>query len=88
MQERHPDPLTPIFNYENVFYSYFYDDTTACVHRSREYAMNYVYSGEMLLDNGEEQIHVGKGECVFIPRDTTSLCIKGRATGNATAASS
>lgn len=69
MQERHPDPLTPIFNYENVFYSFFYDDTTACVHRSREYAMNYVYSGEMLLDNGEEQIHVGKGECVFIPRD-------------------
>ena len=23
----------------------------------------------MILDNGNEQIHVGKGECVFIPRD-------------------
>ena len=31
--------------------------------------MNYVYSGEMVLDNGREQIHAGKGECVFIPRD-------------------
>ena len=31
--------------------------------------MNYVYSGEMVLDNGKEQIHVGKGECVYIPRD-------------------
>lgn len=27
------------------------------------------YSGEMILDNGKEQIHVGKGECIFIPRD-------------------
>ena len=62
-------PLKFIFNYENVFYSFFYDDTAACIHRSREYAMNYVYSGEMVLDNGKKQIHVGKGECVFIPRD-------------------
>lgn len=62
-------PLKLIFNYNDVFYSFFYDDASGCVHRSREYAMNYVYSGEMILDNGKEQIHVGKGECVFIPRD-------------------
>ncbi len=58
-----------IFNYNNVFYSFFYDDTEACIHRSREYAMNYVYSGEMVIEGGGEPIHVGKGECVFIPRD-------------------
>lgn len=58
-----------IFNYQNVFFSFFYDDADACVHRSREYAMNYVLSGEMVLDDGYRQIHVGKGECVFIPRD-------------------
>ena len=52
-----------IFNYNDVFYSFFYDDLSGCVHRSREYAINYVYSGEMILDNGNEQIHVGKGEC-------------------------
>ena len=51
-----------IFNYNNVFYSFFYDGSSACTHRSAEYAMNYVYSGEMVLDNGREQIHVGKGE--------------------------
>ncbi len=62
-------PLKLIFNYNDVFYSFFYDDSDACIHRSREYAVNYVYSGEMVLDNGAEQIHVGKGECVFIPRD-------------------
>lgn len=62
-------PLKLIFNYNNVFFSFFYDDVSACVHRSREYAINYVYSGEMVLDNGKRQIHVGKGESVFIPRD-------------------
>ena len=63
------DPLKVIFNYNNVFFSFFYDDASACIHRSHEYAVNYVYSGEMFLDNGKEQIYVRKGECVFIPRD-------------------
>ena len=62
------EPLKLIFNYNNVFYSFYYNDFSGCVHRSREYAINYVYSGEMILDNGKEQIHVGKGECIFIPR--------------------
>lgn len=62
-------PMKVIFNYNNVFYSFYYDDLGGCVHRSREYALNYVYSGEMILDNGTEKIHVRKGECVFIPRD-------------------
>ncbi len=63
------EPIKLIFNYNDVFFSFFYDDAEACTHRSREYALNYVYSGEMVLDNGRERIRVGKGECVFIPRD-------------------
>lgn len=62
-------PMKVIFNYENVFYSFYYDDLGGCVHRARDYALNYVYSGQMILDNGKEQIHVRKGECVYIPRD-------------------
>lgn len=62
-------PMKLIFNYNNVFYSFFYDDLSGCAHRCREYALNYVYSGEMILDNGTDKIHVRKGECVFIPRD-------------------
>lgn len=42
-----------IFNYNDVFYSFFYDDLSGCVHRSREYAINYVYSGEMILGSVE-----------------------------------
>lgn len=66
---QHSDPVKLIFNYADIFYSFYYDGQGACIHRSREYALNYVYSGEMVLDNGIRQIHVGKGECVFIPRD-------------------
>ncbi len=62
-------PIKLMFNYNNVFFSFFYDDLSGCVHRSREFALNYVVSGEMILDNGTEKIHVRKGECVFIPRD-------------------
>ena len=46
-----PNPMKLIFNYEDIFYSFYYDDLGACIHRSREYAMNYVCSGEMVLDN-------------------------------------
>ncbi len=63
-------PLKVIFSYDDgVFFSFFYDDVAACTHRARDYAMNYVYSGEMVLDSGSQQIRAGKGECVFIPRD-------------------
>ena len=68
-QDSHYNPMKVIFNYQNVFFSFFYDDADACVHRSKEYAMNYVLSGEMVLDDGHRQVHVGEGECVFIPRD-------------------
>lgn len=64
------NPMKLIFNYNDVFFSFYYDDLSGCVHRSREYALNYVYSGEMVLDcSGNEKVHVRKGECVFIPRD-------------------
>ena len=66
-----------IFNYNDVFYSFFYDDLSGCVHRSREYAINYVYSGEMILDNGNEH------------RATITLrCTRRRKMVNATAVSS
>ncbi len=58
-----------IFNYNNIFFSCFYENDRMCSHRSQVFALNYVQSGEMMLDDGETQIHVGKGECVFVPRD-------------------
>lgn len=69
MMEENLGPMKLIFNYNNVFYSFFYDDISGCIHQSREFALNFVYSGEMILHNGNERIHVRKGECVFIPRN-------------------
>ena len=69
-------PMKLIFNYNDVFFSFYYDHAGGCTHRSREYAVNYVYSGRMTLDNGKEQIHVEKGECVFIPRDHRTTLYK------------
>jgi len=68
-KDEREDPMKLIFNYDNVFFSFLYDDADSCIHRSREYALNYVCSGEVLLDNGTQRLHVRKGECVFIPRD-------------------
>lgn len=69
MMEENLGPMKLIFNYNNIFYSFFYDDISGCIHQSREFALNFVYSGEMILHNGNERIHVRKGECVFIPRN-------------------
>lgn len=33
------EPMKLIFNYNNVFYSFYYDDLGGCIHRSREYAI-------------------------------------------------
>ena len=63
------DTMQQVFNYRDVFFSFFYDGREACVHRSPNFALNYVYSGEMVLDNGRRRIAVRAGECVFIPRD-------------------
>ena len=58
-----------------MFYSFFYDDLSGCIHRSREYALNYVYSGEMILDNGAEKIHVRKRISINTTMGAVIICI-------------
>lgn len=43
-----------IFRHADIFFSCFFNDENHCVHQSREHAMNYVYSGEMLIDDGNK----------------------------------
>lgn len=61
--------MASTFNYGRVFYSCFCNGSSSCIHRSGNYAVNYVYSGEMIIDDGKERIRVAGGEAVFIPRD-------------------
>ncbi len=65
-----------LFNYNNVFFSYFFEDYRVCMHRCSEFGLNYVLSGEMMLDDGQRQVHVTKGECVFVPRDISLTMYK------------
>ncbi len=65
-----------LFNYNNVFFSYLFEDFRICNHRCAEFGLNYVLSGEMMLDDGERQVHVTKGECVFVPRDISLTMYK------------
>lgn len=61
--------LREIFNYSDIFFSCFSDNATVCQDRAMNHSLNYVLSGEMLLDDGQKKVHVRKGECVFIRRD-------------------
>jgi len=58
-----------IFNYSDIFFSYYFDKDTSCAHSQRNHALSYVYSGEMVLEEGAKKLSVRKGECVFIRRD-------------------
>ena len=63
------EPMKLIFNYNNVFYSFYYDDLGGCIHRSREYAINYVYSGEMILEKNKfmsEKANVSLSPAIII----------------------
>lgn len=70
-----------LFNYVDVFYSLNYADEEGCFHTSREHALNYVYSGEMIVDDGKQKIHIRKGQSVFIRRDHRVTLFKGPADG-------
>lgn len=58
-----------LFNYSDIFFSCFFNNEIGCFHQSRNHALNYVYSGEMIVDDGRKKTRVRKGECVFIRRD-------------------
>lgn len=72
------EPMKLIFNYNNVFYSFYYNDFSGCVHRSREYAINYVYSGEMILDNGKSRFMSERANASSYRVTTTLPCIKNK----------
>lgn len=58
-----------IFNYSDIFFSAVHEGDTICTNRAFAHVMIYVHSGEMFINEQDEEIHVGAGECVFIRRD-------------------
>ena len=57
------------FNYHDVFFSYYFNNEVSCTQMVHDHMLAYVYSGEMILEEGELKKVVQKGECVFLRRD-------------------
>lgn len=64
------------FSYSEIFFSYYYHNEKVCNPMVKNHTLVYVYSGELLLEEGRDTIRIGKGECVFLRRDNRVIMTK------------
>jgi AraC family transcriptional regulator, exoenzyme S synthesis regulatory protein ExsA len=57
------------FNYHDIFFSYYFNNEISCSKMILDHMLVYVYSGEIILEEGNIKTVVRKGECVFLRRD-------------------
>jgi AraC family transcriptional regulator, exoenzyme S synthesis regulatory protein ExsA len=57
------------FNYYDIFFSYYFNNERSCTQMIHDHMLVYVYSGEMVLEEGGKKVVVNKNECVFLRRD-------------------
>ena len=57
------------FNYFDIFFSYYFNNERSCTQMITDHMLAFVYSGELILEEGNEKTVVHKGECVFLRRD-------------------
>lgn len=67
MEIKHPESIT--FKYSDIFFSHYFNNDTKCTHMAKNHYLVYVYSGEVLVEEGDHRITIGKGECAFIRRN-------------------
>ena len=58
-----------IINYAGIFLTCYVDNNTSCVHATKDHTLTYLYSGKLLIEDGDKEIEIFPGECVFIRRD-------------------
>jgi AraC-like DNA-binding protein len=58
-----------VFNYLDVFFSYYFNDETRCHKMIENHMLVYVYAGELLVEENDKQIKINSGQCVFVRRD-------------------
>lgn len=61
------DSLT--FNYSDIFFSYYLHNERICRDMIKDHTLVYVYSGELILEEGKTKTRALKGECVFLRKD-------------------
>ena len=69
-----------VYNHWDIVYSCFVPDEMLSEHRLPIHALIYVYSGEMVVDEGRTLI-VGAGSYVFLKRDHQVKLLKHTADG-------
>lgn len=74
MELEHNESLT--FNYSDVFFSYLFNNSRKCTQMVRHHTLVYVYSGKLVVEEGNKEIIIGAGECVFLRRDNRVSMIK------------
>lgn len=57
------------FNYYDVFFSYYFNHEIVCGKMIHDHMLVYVYSGELVLEEGTKKTVINKDECVFLRRD-------------------
>lgn len=75
MEKDQTDALRTI-SYSGIFLSCFSDYSEKCIHATPEHTLVYIYSGQQVIEDGNEQIIIGAGECAFIRRDHHLLMFK------------
>lgn len=53
MNDKHKE--SEVFRYADIFFSCYFNNNTNCIHSQREHAIAYVYSGEMVLEEGKKK---------------------------------
>ncbi|MEN2398745.1 helix-turn-helix domain-containing protein [Flavobacterium sp. MC2016-06] len=69
-------PPGEIFNYSNIFFSYYLDDGHMCASSSTEHKLIYLYSGEIILNDSGKETVIKQGECVFLKKNTNVTMLK------------
>jgi AraC-like DNA-binding protein len=71
-----PSEKLKTINYSGIFLSCFSDYSEKCIHATPEHTLVYLYSGEQVIQDGDETITIQAGECAFVRRNHRLLMYK------------
>lgn len=71
-----PSEKLKTISYSGIFLSCFSDYSEKCIHATPEHTLVYLYSGEQVIQDGNETITIQAGECAFVRRNHRLLMYK------------
>lgn len=74
MELKRNDYLT--FNYADVFFSYYFNNERYCTPMVHDHTLVYVYSGDLVLEEGSKKTIIHERECVFLKKDNRVNMVK------------